>query len=246
MPLNKVQEAEINRRIRAFVINNIKKIDSLNLEDLAINPYLVETMGLKTAEEIVEFFVNQRFQRGVVTSFGSLFEKQIAKYFGESADIADIDLKFVRNGKTYFVQLKSGPEGFTGPALEKTLQTMKRIKEEYPGCVPTIAFSYGTKEKLSRVWGKTLLAAGERGEVEVMIGREFWNFVLQDPKGYEVLFKIFEEAGVIEEEPTLDGERGQKRTLENARRDCYARILPQFKKKYGAANLVRKLKEDNL
>jgi hypothetical protein len=242
VPLTKDQEAEISKRIKAFVTRNITKIDAIHLDDLAINPFLVETMGLKTAEEIVEFFVNQRFQRGVVTSFGSLFEKQIAMYFGKAAEIHDVDLKFERAGKTYFVQLKSGPEGFTGPALEKTLQTMKSLKEKQPDCITAIAFSYGTQRKLSKVWGPSLLAARDRGEVEVMFGREFWNFVLDDPKGYEILFKIFEKAGVVDQ-PTLAG--GQ-RTLENARKDCYERLLPEFKARYGSTGLVEKLKEDNL
>jgi hypothetical protein len=125
VPLSKGQEKEIRTRINTFITRNIKKIDAIHLDDLVINPYLVETMGLKTGKEIVEFFVNQRFQSGVVTSFGSLFEKQIAMFFGEAARISDIDLKFNRGGKTYFVQLKSGPEGFTGQALEKTLEAWR-------------------------------------------------------------------------------------------------------------------------
>lgn len=242
MPLSKSQEIEIGRRIRTFVKDNVAKVDKLRLDDLAFNPYLVEAMGLKTPEEIVEFFVNQRFQRGVVTSFGSLFEKQIAGYFGESAGISDVDLRFERGSDVYFVQLKSGPEGFTGPALTKTLATMKNVKKEHPDAKTVIAFSYGTKSKLSKVWGSQLEAARKSGDVEIMIGREFWNFVLQAPNGYEVLFKIFEEAGVVDE-PSLFGER---RTLENARKDAYGRVLKEFKAKYGSADVVRKLKEDNL
>jgi Type II restriction endonuclease EcoO109I len=242
VPLSKAQETEISKRIRTFVKDNIAKVDKLRLDDLAFNPYLVEAMGLKTPEEIVEFFVNQRFQRGVVTSFGSLFEKQIAGYFGESAGISDVDLRFERRGVTHFVQLKSGPEGFTGPALTKTLVTMKAVKKEYPDSKTVIAFSYGTKSKLSKVWGPQLEAARKSGDVEIMIGREFWNFVLEAPDGYEVLFKIFEEAGVVDE-PSLFGE---KRTLEDARKGAYERVLKEFVAKYGSTDVVRKLKEDSL
>lgn len=222
--------------------DNIVKVDKLHLNDLAINPYLVEAMGLRTPEEIVEFFVNQRFQRGVVTSFGSLFEKQIAGYFGQSARISDVDLRFERGGVTYYVQLKSGPEGFTGPALTKTLSTMRGVKRENPDARTVIAFSYGTKSRLSKVWGAQLEEARMNGDVEVMIGREFWNFVLQSPDGYDVLFRIFEEAGVVDG-PSLSGDR---RTLENARKDAYERVLKEFKWKYGSEGAVKKLKEDNL
>ena len=242
MPLSMAARAENDGHIRAFVSDNIMKIDAVHLDDLAINPYLVETMGLKTAEEIVDFFVNQRFQRAVVTSFGYLFEQRIAKKFGSAAGIKAIDLKFERKGKTFFVQLKSGPEGFTGTALEKTLDTMKQIKKGHPGSVPVVAFSYGTRDKLSKVWGRDLLEAEKREDVQLMVGREFWNFVLDDPKGYDLLFKVFEEAGVVKQ-PTLSGER---RTLEDARKQSYARVLPEFKRRYGTTDLANKLKEDNL
>jgi hypothetical protein len=57
------------------------------------------------------------------------------------------------------------------------------LKKKYPACIPVIAFSYGRMEKLSKVWGRVLLEARDSREVEVMIGREFWNFVFADPAG---------------------------------------------------------------
>jgi len=243
VPLSKADEEEIEKRIRKFVTDNLEKMNELRLEDIAINPYLIATMDLRTPEEIVEFTVTQRFQRGIVTAFGSLFEKKIAKYFGEAAGIADIDLKFERGGKTYFVQLKSGPEGFTGPALDKTLDTMASLKEKHPDAIPTIAFSYGARAKLSKVWGPRLLEAEKAGKVKVLVGREFWEFVLQDKNGYKVLFDIFKKARKVSAE-TIDGEI---MTLEKARKDAYERILPEFKRKYGSGgDLVSKVLEDNL
>jgi len=61
----------ILKAIRTFVIEQMEKMDKLTLDDLAINPFLVGTLNLTTPEEIVSFFVNQRFQRGVVTAFGT-------------------------------------------------------------------------------------------------------------------------------------------------------------------------------
>lgn len=235
---------QISEALREFVLRQMKKLNELTLNNLTIDPFLVGTLNLETPEEIVGFFVNQRFQRGVVTAFGSLLEKKIAKLFGEAAGIADIDLKFVKNGKTFYMQMKSGPEGFTGPALKKTIETMKKLKEKNADVGTMVAFAYGTKNKLSKVWGSELERAVQDGTVDqVLMGREFWEFVLDDPEGYKAIFELAKSAAVVET-PTLTGEQ---RTLEKSRKEAYERILAEFKKRYGeGAEAVRKMIEDNL
>jgi len=208
----------------------MKKIDSLNLDDLVLNPFLIRTLNLQRPEEIVEFFVNQRFQRGVVTAFGGLLEKGITKLFAEAANIPDIDLKFVRNDKNYYMQMKSGPEGFTGPALKRTIERMQELKRQNPNCVTLVAFAYGTEEKLSKVWGRELEQAVEREVVDkVLIGRAFWEFVLGDKDGYKIVLELFTKAGIIQ--ATTLGV--QVRNLETARKEAITRILKQWKEKYG-------------
>lgn len=243
-PADNVRSELILAAIREFVLEQMRKTDKLTLNDLAINPFLVATMNLQTPEEIVEFFVNQRFQRGVVTAFGSLLEKRITRLFAESAGIADIDLRFKKNNKIYYMQMKSGPEGFTGPALKKTIDTMKKLKENNPDYQTIIAFAYGTKNKISKVWGGELSKAVEEGIVDqVLIGRDFWSFVLGDPYGYRVIFDLAKKAGVVGAS-TLNGER---RTLEKSRKDAIARILQQFKNKYGEGpNAVQRMIENNV
>lgn len=240
----KGKSEQILRAIRKFVLDQMKKMDVLTLDDLTINPFLVGTLHLETPEEIVEFFVNQRFQRGVVTAFGTLLEKRVTKLFAESADVADIDLKFKKNGESYYMQMKSGPEGFTGPALKKTIETMKKLKKANPDVKTVIAFAYGTKDKISKVWGSDLDRAVEEGTVDkVLLGREFWTFVLDDPDGYKLIFELTRKAGIVETS-TLTGER---RSLEKARRDAISRILKQFKQKYGEGpEAVNKMMENSL
>lgn len=237
-------EEKIIKNIRAFVKNQMKKLDALILEHLVINPFLVGTLNFKKPEEVVEFFVNQRFQRSIVTAFGGLLEKRIARLFGEEAGIADIDLKFTRNGKIHYMQMKSGPEGFTGPALTKTINKMIRLKKENPDIITIIGFAYGTREKLSPVWGPTLLNAEKEGEIDkVLVGREFWEFVLEDPNGYKIIFDIFRQTGLIGERDLTGGIRN----LEKARKDAYERVLKQFKEKYGeGSESIQKMIEDNL
>ncbi len=234
----------IGEAIGKFVADQTKKIEQLTLDDLAINPFLVGTLNLRTPEEIVGFFVNQRFQRGVVTAFGSLIEKRVTRLFAEEAKIHDVDLKFNKKGITCYVQMKSGPEGFTGPALTKTIVTMKRLKDGDEKCRTYIAFTYGTSSKLSKVWGSDLDKAVQNGILDgILIGREFWEFVLDDPEGYKIIFEICEKAGGAGR-LSLDGE---VITLEKTREEAYRRILKEFKARYGEGpDMVEKLIRDNL
>lgn len=233
----------ISNAAREFVTDQIEKLDSLTLDDLAINPFLVGTLNLTTPEEIISFFVNQRFQRGVVTAFGSFLEKRVAKLFAEAAKIKDIDLKFSKKGVVCYVQMKSGPEGFTGPALDKTISTMEALKRSDEKCKTFIGFAYGTKSKLSKVWGPGLNEAVSNGVIDgILIGREFWEFVLDDKDGYKILFDICKKAGASGKH-TLEGVM----TLERAREKAYQRILPEFKRRYGEGpQAVKKMIEDNV
>ena len=237
------KQSLITSAVRAFVAKQLENLNRLTLDGLTINPFLVRALNYQTPEEVVEFFVNQRLQRSVATAFGSLIEKKVAKLFAESAAIPDIDLKFVRDGKTYYVQMKSGPEGFTGPALKKTIETMARLKREDPQCHTIIAFAYGTSAKISKVWGSMLDSAVKEGKVsEVLVGRAFWEFVLDDPNGYRIVLDLFEKAGAIETTTSA----GERRTLDKARGEACERILKEFKTRYGeGSEAIQRMIEDN-
>lgn len=219
----------------------MSKLDALTLDDLNINPYLIATMNLTTPEQIIYFYVDQYFTRSIVTAFGSVFQT-ISQMFGEAAKMHDIDILFKRNGKNHFVQLKSGPEGFTGPALRRTVERLEQVKKQDPNCETIIAFAYGTHRRLSPVWRKELKAD------RVLVGREFWEFVLQEKDGYKVLFDLAKKAGIVKENTIEEtASIGKARTLESVRSDAIKRILEQWEQKYGKGeSSIRNMLEDNV
>jgi hypothetical protein len=122
----------------------------------------------------------------MVTSFGSLLQ-EIAKALDSDAKIEDIDLVIKKDGKSHYVQLKSGPEGFTRPALRKTKAGFDKLKKKDPACVTAIAFCYGAKNQLSKIWGKELYKSADI----VLVGKEFWDYFF-GIGCYDKLIKIFE------------------------------------------------------
>ena len=233
----------IASKVRDFVRDKIESLNDLTLAKLNINVYLIATLNYKTPEQVVAFAIDQFFNRSVVTSFGSFYQ-ELGKMFGKAANIQDIDLVFERERTRFYVQLKSGPEGFTGPALKKTLDKMVTIKRKEPKCKTIIAFSYGTSDKISKVWGKELNDAVKKCNLDqILIGRKWWEFVLEDKSGYRTLFDIISKAGMVEQ-GTL---HGSTVNLEAAKSDAYKRVLKEWKLKYGDGyNSILKMLEDNV
>lgn len=184
MKIPKQKKDRIVQIIEGF-ITRVHELINLSIEEVVVNPFLAEALGLKKKTEILEFFLTQRLQRGIVTSFGSVVQ-EIAKTLDSEAHEEDVDLVFVRNERKHYVQLKSGPEGFTRPALRKTRAAFERLKRRDSSCVTVIGFSYGTKTQLSPVWGRELYHCAD----VVFIGREFWDFFAGDGF-YDELIKVF-------------------------------------------------------
>lgn len=170
MNISAQRRKEIVQILEDF-LDRVHKLSELPMDEVVINPFLSAALRLESKADILDFFLTQRLQRGIVTSFGSVIQ-EIAKTLDSEAHEEDIDLVFVREGKKYYVQLKSGPEGFTRPALRKTRAAFQRVKAREPSCVTVIGFSYGTKAQLSPVWGREVYGSADR----ILVGKEFWDF----------------------------------------------------------------------
>lgn len=180
--------------------DDIKEIDPLSLLP---NPFLLRTLGIKeNSPEAYEFRIRQRLERTLVTSFGSVFQT-VLKVLDKEAGIEDIDLVFKKDGRSHYVQLKSGPEGFTRPALRKTKQTFEELKTQDPNCVTVIGFAYGSNSDLSPIWGQEA-----KGSADMLLaGKDLWDFFLSEG-AYEEMLNVFGEAGSEVVEEKTGGESG--------------------------------------
>ncbi len=214
------KENRIRKKISEYIIEMTKKYEKLSRGDLAINPFLAATLKLESEERILNFFITQRLQRGIVTSFGSLLQ-EIAKILDSEANKEDIDLVIKKDNKIHYVQLKSGPEGFTRPALRKTKGAFSKLKIEDPACVTTIAFCYGIKSQLSKIWGKELYKSADI----VLVGKEFWDYFFGGGF-YEKLIDIFKS---IE----IDGGQAdfKRKSFDEILKDACKRIIGEKSKK---------------
>ena len=65
-----VEERSFTLQTRNFVRKQIRMIESLTLKDLLPNPFLIQSLDLKTPQEVVELNVYMRVTRSIVTQWG--------------------------------------------------------------------------------------------------------------------------------------------------------------------------------
>lgn len=182
--MDRLKEERIKQKIQEFIIR-IHDYEDIKEDEIVINPFLAGALKLNKKKDIIKFFLIQRLQRGIVTSFGTLLQ-EIAKILDSDANIEDIDLLVKKDGLDHYIQLKSGPEGFTRPALRKTKGAFEKLKQSNPKAVTVIAFCYGEKEQLSAIWGEEVYESADK----VLIGKEFWNYFF-GKDCYDKLLNIF-------------------------------------------------------
>jgi len=164
---------QIKKLIKNWLKNSFKRMLKLNKEELYPNPFLMRAIGIKEeSREFYEFAIRQRLERSLSTSFGMSVFEGIVKTLNGKANLEDIDLIIEKGGKRYYIQLKSGPQGFTRPALRKTKQSFQMIKEKDSNAVTVIAFAYGKRDLLSPIWGEEAKQSADM----LLIGEEFWDF----------------------------------------------------------------------
>ena len=213
--MDKSKEKQIREKIAKYIIG-IQKYENLRKDDMAMNPFLAGALKLNQKKDIVKFFLTQRLQRGIVTSFGSLLQ-EIAKILDSEANIEDVDLVIKKGNKVHYVQLKSGPEGFTRPALRKTKGAFDKLKAKDPTCVTTIAFCYGKKTQLSKIWGKEAYKSADI----VLVGKDFWDYFFGEGF-YEKLINVFKTIKISKKREFI-----RRKSFDEIFKIVYRRILSE-------------------
>jgi len=212
--MDKNKEQKIREKIAEYIIKMTQKYEKLKRDDLAINPFLAGALKLDTEEKVWKFFITQRLQRGIVTSFGSLLQ-EIAKILDSEANIEDIDLVIKKNNKIHYIQLKSGPEGFTRPALRKTKSAFDKLKAKNPKCITTIAFCYGVKTQISKIWGREVYESADLA----LVGKEFWDYFFGEGF-YEKLINIFKTIEIDKKQMVI-----KRKSFDEILKTVYERFL---------------------
>jgi hypothetical protein len=145
------QEGRIEAVFQEFVRGRYAKVGKLNLDSLQINPLFLRQIGehlrWTSVREIVQFLVDETFQRGIVTSAGFKAEK-IAKVFGVPTAVEGIDFEIHKprpGGGTniYYVQVRAGPNTIHQDTRQQIERRFNYALRRNPGAIPIVGITYG-------------------------------------------------------------------------------------------------------
>jgi len=136
MMISKTIEIRIRRNFENFLNRRMKSIENLSARDLELNPFLIASikhqLQIDSPYDLAEWLVRQRIERGTVTGFGKTLQN-IAKEFSSEKPLSGLTMKLKKNGKTYNLMIKSGPNPYPmQPAkdMQRILLDTKRIEPD--------------------------------------------------------------------------------------------------------------------
>lgn len=226
MAIQTEKRSQIRRIFEQFVRGRADTIQGLTIHDLNINPFLIRVlareMGLNDARSIVRWLVSQRLERGVVTSFGYALQ-EAAKVFSEGTGVEGADILKTKQGRHYYIQVKSGPNTIPKDLGVRISQLLRSAQRRNRGSVALFGMCYGSREQVSSVVRRYVEV---EGGVSWITGREFWEFISDEPDCIEEIYGI---AAEVADAP-IDA---QGRTLSEILETKIGELQEEFEKSYG-------------
>lgn len=215
-------EIRVRDHFAGFLARKIQTIKELSLADMEINPFLVATVqaqfAMKTQYDLAAWLVRQRVERSTVTGFGITLQN-IAKEFCHERPLPNLTAKMTKDGKTYNMIIKSGPNHNTHVAsgIQQALLSSKKIE---PDSIPVFGMCYGNQRSVGSIVKKYA------GKVKQVVGEEFWTFVSGDPGCYGHILEIAKDVGKHYKDSSGNS---LNQTMENK----IAHITREFEELYG-------------
>ncbi len=149
--------------------------------------------------------------------------KDAAKFFSEGSGVEGADILKTKKGKHHHIQVKSGPNTIPKDLGVRISQLLRSAQRRNRGSVALYGMCYGSKEQVSTIVRRYVQ---EEGGVDWISGREFWEFISDDPQCLEQIYEIADEVGKTFKDP-----KGQ--SLSEVIEAKFHELTSEFEKIYG-------------
>ncbi len=184
-------ETQVNEEIAKFVKNALRNISELTaaemIQDSAINPFLVKALGIDDFDSLATFYVYQRVGRSLVTSFGTTIERMVCALSGGEKTVW-WDVKAVKQGKPYYMCVKSGPRDMDKDQVKYFAREAKELATKDPNAIAVIAMGYGKKPL--GVIAPTLRKEGLDPDKHTLTGKQLYDAITGEPDYHKKLLKL--------------------------------------------------------
>jgi hypothetical protein len=193
--LDAVRRNKIKQVFEKFLRNRVRTIRRLKIKDLKMNPFLfrilAKEMGLNNANSIVRWLVSQRLERDIVMALGTALQ-DAAKVFSEGTGVEGADILKTKQGRHHHIQVKSGPNTVPKDLGVRISQLLRSAQRRNRGSVALFGMCYGNKQQVSSIVRKYVQ---QEGGIDWLAGRDFWEFISDDPNCIDKIYKIASEVG---------------------------------------------------
>lgn len=193
--IRKIDGTDITGEIQEIMVkylkNVFKNLRNLQLDDLTPNPLLMKLIGtaaeLNSASNIVEYMINARLERSTSTGFGMTIQK-IATAFCEATGVGGADISIVKENQQgvpvrWYIQMKSGPNTVNKDICIQISNELQSAVRRAPGSAGMLGITYGKADRVSGITQQYL-------NFDFEAGREFWEFISNDPQCYKKLWHL--------------------------------------------------------
>ena len=118
--------------------------------------------------------------------------QEAAKVFSEETGVEGADILKSKSGKRYYIQVKSGPNTIPKDLGVRIAQLLRSAQRRNRGSVALYGMCYGSKARVSNIVKKYVR---EDGGVDWICGKEFWEFISDDPHCCREIYDIAAEVG---------------------------------------------------
>lgn len=126
-----------------------------------------------------------------MTSFGIALQ-DAAKVFSEGTGVEGADVLKTKGGTHHHIQIKSGPNTIPKDLGVRIAQLLRSAQRRNLGSVALYGMCYGSQEQVSSIVRKYVQ---DEGGINWISGREFWEFISDDPSGIDEIYEIAAEVG---------------------------------------------------
>lgn len=175
----------VAENIGNFHERRIRSLDSLKLNKILKrkNPYLFKAKNVFTSEQIIRGIVDAHISSNEETLFGNWLEGlaifiNTQVYGGRKSGNVGTDLEFEKDGVSYFVAIKSGPNWANSSQIKNMKNNFARIRKTLgtSGGKVSAAFINGC------CYGKD--NNPDKGDYQKLCGQRFWELISGDSDLY--------------------------------------------------------------
>jgi hypothetical protein len=165
---------EFHKR-RAESLRNLKLSQVLQRK----NPYLFKAKNITTAQDLVRLLLEAHLSSQEEAIFGEFLEKLAIfvcgqVYGGKKSSAEGIDLEFTREGITYIVTIKSGPNWGNSSQIKRMQDSFKKAQR--------ILHTSNQTANIQAINGCCYGRENQpdKGDYRKVCGQEFWEFISGD------------------------------------------------------------------